>query len=692
MNHIGVFGNPLARLFLFSLLSLAGFILADARATAQNLYQTEDGKTFEVRLVPVEKEIFLNDRVLLKVEIRNLSDTPLVFLGPGGNRLGSTKSPDFKMTVTQPDGIVLPSEGSIVVNGPVSIEGNSMAISPETIAPGQTWVHRASVPNAGLLLFPGLHRFSIEYKLYIGISDPKSKTPLPTRAETTIDAIPPDDEKIGRLIARLGEIMVTGNDSDAEEAAERLSGLKDQRRVPFFRELLERINRQGEPKSTNPLNRARSIERIISILTSTNKQELDPFLEKMLTEGSPAVRLMVEKHIAQNRRPDTLSRRINLASHPDARIRAAVAEGFKQETDSESFQALLGLRNDDDPSTRSFAISAIEARTPPGDRVQRRPGDRPVTFTLKQGPFPFRLEQPGDFFIEIFCEGPDDHPIFQPKSGRPPMASISILDRTGKVLLHEPYIKLIGAGRTQTASGTLWHGKLTVPGLPSTFAAGTYFLKIETTLDFKTGSSTYEVPRSENIRLGTSMKVLPRDEKLFRRHIAVAGETAAKDESGTGDEAIQWLATSRNRQAVPHLIKIAERYAAELRDRQSDRSLDAQQKGERFRVAVTGLVQFDDATTRGALQTFLGNPNLAIRLGVVNSLLLSPHKTLRPLLIPMLNDPIWLIRRYALSGLRDSTDPEIEPLIRKMLADKDEGVKYEAFHMLLETRRRKLGY
>ncbi len=692
MKHIGVFGSPLARLFLFSLLSLAGFYLADIRASAQNLYQTEDGKTFEVRLVPVEKEIFLNDRVLLKVEIRNLSDMPLIFLGPGGNRLGSTKSPHFKMTVTQPDGIVLPVQNSMVLNSVISIEGPSMAISPETIAPGQTWVHRASVPNAGLLLFPGLHRFSIEYKLFIGISDPRTKTPLPTRAETTIEAIPPDDEKIGRLIARLGEIMVTGNDSDAEEAAERLSGLKDQRRVPFFRQLLERINREGEPKSTNPLNGARSIERIVSILAFSNNKGLDPFLEKMLTDGSPAVRLMVEKHIAQSRRPDTLSRRIDLAGHPDARIRAAVAEGFKQETDPESFQIFLTMQNDDDPSVRGFATRAIEARTPPGDRVQRRPGDHPVMFSLKQRPRPFHLEQPGDFFIEIFCEGPDDHPIFQPKYGRPPTASVSLLDRTGKVLLHEPYVKLIGAGRTQTASGTLWHGKLTVPGLSARFAAGTYFLKIETTLDFKTGSSTYEVPRSENIRLGTSVKVFPRDEKLFRRHIAAAGETAAKDESGTGDEAIQWLATSRNRQAIPHLIKIAERYATELRDRESDRSLDAQQKGERFRVAVSGLTQFDDATTRGALQAFLGNPNLVIRMGVVNSILLSPHRTFRPLLIPMLNDPIWLIQFYALMGLHDSTDPEVERLCRKLLADENERVKGEAFRFLLEIRRRKLGY
>lgn len=692
MKHICVFGNPLARLFLFTLVSLAGFLLADIRASAQNLYQTEDGKTFEVRLVPIEKEIFLNDRVLLKVEIRNLSDTPLVFLGPGGTRLGSTKSPHFKMTVTQPDGIVLPGENSMVLNSVISIEGPSMAISPETIAPGQTWVHRASVPNAGLLLFPGLHRFSIEYKLFIGISDPKTKTPISTRAETTIEAIPPDDEKIGRLIARLGEIMVTGNDSDAEEAAQRLSGLKDQRRVPFFRQLLERINREGEPKSTNPLNGARSIERVVSILASSNNKELDPFLEKMLTDGSPAVRLMVEKHIAQSRHPDTLSRRLNLASHPDARIRAAVAEGFKQETDSESFQALLGLRNDDDPSTRSFAISAIEARTPPGDRVQRRPGDRPVTFTLKQGPFPFRLEQPGDFLVEIFCEGPEDQPIFQPKYNRPPTASVSLLDRTGKVLLHEPSVKLIGAGRTQTASGTLWRGKLTVPGLPATFAAGTYFLKIETTLDFKTRSSTYEAPRSEPVRLGTSIKILPRDEKLFRRHIAAARETAAKDESGTGDEAIQWLATSRNRQAVPHLIKIAERYATELRDRESDQSLDAHQKGEQFRVAVIGLVQFDDETTRGALQTFLKNPNLVIRGGVLNAIFLSPHKTLRSLLIPLLEDPIWIIRSNALGSLYGSTDPEVERLCRKLLADEKEVVKYQAFSLLLEIRRRKLGY
>lgn len=666
-------------------LTAALVVLTSTHATAQNIYETEEGKKFEVRLVPAAKEIFLNEQALLNVEIRNLSDTPLVFMGPGESRLGGFKSPEFKVTVIQPDGVRLPRTNTLAPIGSIfSTEGSSVAIREDVVQSDEAKRFRIKLIESypPLFLLTGTHRVSIEYTLHIGISDPKKKKPVPTTAEIAIEVLPPDSKKVAELITRLGEAMLKGD----ETAAERLQGLHDPRRAPWFIRRVEGVLAKEDPDTQT----IRRLERDLGLLIRIDETRVEAILKRMLDRKSEKIREVAAQFLSNRTRQKVLPVLLKLAGDTNPAIRLIVAHRFEREWLPETNAALRKMTTDPDESIWKFAQSVFAKRLGPPGKQTIQTGNVQGTFTLRSEQPIGSTNQPTALILEmILPEG--TRPVLESPTSGAARASVTVTNREGRIVIEEPGLGLIESGVWQVESGGPFVAKIILASRPDKFSPGTHFITVESELSFKTPTGSATSPDNIRLQLGLILEYTNNGTTDVDKRIAAIGEKAAgKDAEAT--EMLHYLTAANHPLAIPYLIKIVEQYAEEFRNRQWDRSPEMRQKNHRFLIAVIGLARFKDENVKTVIRKLLENPNLSIRLSTIGALMSSPHSAMRTMMISRWNDPHWFIRRWVLQGLANRTDPEAEHIFRKLLADENENVKWEALQGLQGIQRKKFGY
>ncbi len=672
-------------LLMFILVAMIVMVM-DARASAQNAYETDDGKKFEVRLVPSAKEIFLNERIGLTVEIRNLSDTPLLYKQPEV-WLGAIHTPEFTMNITQPDGIKLP--GAIWLR---QSNWRNPPLKPRifTIPPGGINAETVRMPNSGYFLVMGIHRFSIEYQLFIGTSDPLAKKPIATTDEISVNAIPPNPRKLGDLISRLGDAMLNADAKTAEAAADRLSGIHDPRGVVWFSRLLAQVEKKEKPDPYS-LHDSRSIlNRSMTYLLSAGTGEAEAVLKELRQSRSLTIRRASAFFYAERKHPDVIPILLQMARDPDPGVRFFAVNRLAGEMDTRVFLVLSSLREDTDKNVRETVNRFFAYRTPPDQITESISfGKEPtVGLRLKSAEAAFPINHPATLLLEIHTDSGVFPEFFGPQRGTN-SAQVKIIDRNENLVLNESELFLVASGQSGSDSQSFL-ATMVIPKLPAGAAPGTYRAIVETHLNFA-NAETRQSSGGAWVRVSVPIEYGAENWEIAGT-VTKLGAAAIADETEAATGALRKLAAARERSAIPFLIHIAVLYADEFRSLDPFQTDGRQSKLARFEIVVRALTELNDERCRAVIPDLLNSPNFQIKFLTAEILRKSPSPTIRSLLSVLAPDSNPYLRELAARGLADSPEPEAEKALWRLFADKEESVKRTAMYGLEALRRKKLGY
>lgn len=671
-------------LLTFILVAMIVMVM-DARASAQNVYETDDGKKFEVRLVPSAKEIFLNERIGLTVEIRNLSDTPLLYKQPEV-WLGAIHTPEFTMNITQPDGIKLP--GAIWLR---QSNWRNPPLKPRifTIPPGGINAETVRMPNSGYFLVRGIHRFSIEYQLFIGTSDPLAKKPIATTDEISVNAIPPNPRKLGDLISRLGDAMLNADAKTAEAAADRLSGIHDPRGVVWFSRLLAQVEKKEKPDPYS-LHDSRSIlNRSMTYLLSAGTGEAEAVLKELRQSRSLTIRRASAFFYAERKHPDVIPILLQMARDPDPEVRFLAVNRLAREMNPKILATLSSMREDTDKTVREAVHRFFENWMPP-DQSTHSPlqAGSPVSLRLKAGEVSFPVNHPATLLLEIHTDSGVFPEFFGPQRGTN-SAQVKIIDRNENLVLNESELFLVASGQSGSDSQSFL-ATMVIPKLPAGAAPGTYRAIVETHLNFA-NAETRQSSGGAWVRVSVPIEYGAENWEIAGT-VTKLGAAAIADETEAATGALRKLAAARERSAIPFLIHIAVLYADEFRSLDPFQTDGRQSKLARFEIVVRALTELNDERCRAVIPDLLNSPNFQIKFLTAEILRKSPSPTIRSLLSVLAPDSNPYLRELAARGLADSPEPEAEKALWRLFADKEESVKRTAMYGLEALRRKKLGY
>lgn len=372
MKQIGVPGNPLARLFLLFLLNIACIALADARATAQNVYQTDDGHPFQVNVSCPETGLMSGEGIPLVFELRNLSDKPL-FL----SRI-SPDSPDFvpfqisiKFISHDSDNYLVQISNMAMGRDRIQLLSGECFSTPITTNSFSGKRREEGLPDGRYIIF-------FETKLRIGGTDSQSKPLIPVEATTEIDISPSNPETRGKVMEQLGEIMVTGRQPAATRAVDRLVAIEDPRVLSVFFRFLDACEAQTIAEGKLPTN----LEPIVIRMTYTvvrDYQDIFPeggqvaeFLQRLKNSPSVFIRENYASNLASLKSFDCFDlpghhpqrRNLLLEMYQDRNpgIRAFVAKELGDIASPEAEQVLREMLEDNDKTVREKARESLDKR------------------------------------------------------------------------------------------------------------------------------------------------------------------------------------------------------------------------------------------------------------------------------------------------------------------------------------------
>lgn len=374
MNHIGVFGSPLARLFLFSLLSLAGFILADIRTSAQNLYRTKDGHPFQVNVSCPETGLMSGEDIPLVFELRNLSDKPLFLseISPG-----EPDSPPFYTYIR-----ALADDDYLYHSPRFTLDRGIKKIQ---IQPGECFRTQIQLGRSHLKRHlraegqkTGRYAVIVQTKLRIGASDSKSKPPIPIEATTEINISPSNPETRGKVIEQLGEIIVTGRQPAATRAVDRLVVIEDPRVLSVFFRFLDACEAQTIAEGKLPSDFEPIVERVVIAIVWDYQNifpgggQVDEFLQRMKKSRSHFIRKRFADELdwmpsfsSLQTPPSHFTRfhfLLEMYRDPAPDIRAIVAGRIGSIPGPEAERVLREMLEDDDKTVREKARRSLDNR------------------------------------------------------------------------------------------------------------------------------------------------------------------------------------------------------------------------------------------------------------------------------------------------------------------------------------------
>lgn len=191
----------------------------------------------EVSVTPEQPAIMLGEPSSLLFTVKNLSDEDLQIIEGGDYRNALGRPETFKVRVVRSDEKAVTQPGA----------GMSMGgmVAPKSLPAKDSYVFKLFLPHWATFDEAGRYMVTCERTLQLikpvaGTSWSELKTTdVNVVVKTTIEVTPRDETRMGALIAKLGERMLTSVSSDESENATRaLAAIEDARVVPLFRQAL----------------------------------------------------------------------------------------------------------------------------------------------------------------------------------------------------------------------------------------------------------------------------------------------------------------------------------------------------------------------------------------------------------------------------------------------------------------------
>lgn len=225
----------LAFLLGFAIVSI---FLSTTNAQAQNTYVTEEGATIEVSIRPEKEKILLGEQIYVIFEIRNRSNKTFTFFEGGDyrNRLGRPES--YKISAIRKDGKEVPVPK-------IDFSFGGLGANHEVPAHDR-YQRKLFLPLWAPFEEPGEYRITLHRYLPLKETEGQSESSKGVEAETTLIVLPPDEEKMRKVIAEIGRRILSSDYEVSRDAVYAMTFIKDRRTIPFFVRILQEAEK-AEP-------------------------------------------------------------------------------------------------------------------------------------------------------------------------------------------------------------------------------------------------------------------------------------------------------------------------------------------------------------------------------------------------------------------------------------------------------------
>lgn len=230
--------------FLVSLL-LPPFYACRVSAETYNV----DGREIEVTLAPQKPTIMLGEPIYLSFKVQNHSQQDLQVLVGGDYRNALGRPESFKVTVANEDGKIVPQ--------PKAGAGFGGLFGPQKVPAQGNYTFGLFLPHWATFEKPGTYSIVATRTLKLSKYSPgewdarEKTTDVKVQADTKIEILPLDQEKMGEVIAGLGDELLRRTESDGYI----LSYIQDERIIPYFVKSLEGKNHSRKSRALRTLGR-----------------------------------------------------------------------------------------------------------------------------------------------------------------------------------------------------------------------------------------------------------------------------------------------------------------------------------------------------------------------------------------------------------------------------------------------------
>ncbi len=296
--------NMISHLKCLSILLLGALALSmHASPVAAEIYAV-NGQSIEITLAPDQPTMMLGEPVNLSFVVHNHSDQDLQVMQGGDYRNALGRPESFTVSVTGKDGKSVPQ--------PDAGGNRGGLMGPQKVPALGSYTFKLFLPHWATFEEPGIYTITARRILEVsppGASnwrDSKTLTKVDVQASTSIEVVPFDAQKMGELIAVLGEVALTGPSDKAQAATYTLSVIQDERVVPYFVKLLEKRSSERKFAALRVLGNYKSEDAFQALkrgMQTTGKDIGNASTVERAEESAGMVRHAAANALAGNKHP-----------------------------------------------------------------------------------------------------------------------------------------------------------------------------------------------------------------------------------------------------------------------------------------------------------------------------------------------------------------------------------------------------
>lgn len=328
------------------------YLLALAGSVAAQVPQTDNEVPIQINLKPDKNTIMLGEPLFLAFEVTNLS-TEKLGLALGGDYRNQFGRPDsFRVSVKSSDGTEVPHLQVLVSMGGLSGWEPIQARATYTVK--LFMLHWVTIDRVGT------YRVNVRRMMNLANYEPTRSTQRKysflANVDTEFTVVPYDEERMGAIINSLGSIMLNFADPRAEESAQALRAINDERVISYFAEVVRKLNTSevilGSTKSV--LNR----KAIVGLGRFDDDAAIDA-LQAAMTSRNQDTRLCIAHVFTDSLHRSAKSLLLKMYDDKDQAVRLTVAYGLARVKTNEARAILHKLLNDEDEEVRQAAGGSL---------------------------------------------------------------------------------------------------------------------------------------------------------------------------------------------------------------------------------------------------------------------------------------------------------------------------------------------
>lgn len=313
-------------------LLIASCVSATAREK-NALVARVDPAQIEVSLEPDQAEICLGDPLHLSFIVKNNSDRNLL-LSVGGDYQNGLGRPDtFTVIVKNEAGATLPKRQAPENMGGIGFEQKIPALG--------SYRFRLFLPHWATVKEPGVYHITAKRILKFSTEANEKFGDVPEEAETKITVAPADREKLGEVIAALGEKILGARNADGQEWTDLLE-IADDRVVPILLKALEKDEYSAKFQALDGLARFNTDETLAGLKQGMAVTEVgNATTAKLRQELAQNIRHCAAVSLSKSPHPGALPFLLAARHDPSYAVRMTALHAIAQKLDREHALPLL---------------------------------------------------------------------------------------------------------------------------------------------------------------------------------------------------------------------------------------------------------------------------------------------------------------------------------------------------------------